>query len=240
MTSLSTFWDGPRAELERLTGPLREVEGPASAFLALEGTYRGEVVRLTWLGRVTSGEARGSTLHLSMSVGDRPIRTYVWARRRSTVFGPTVTTGDEQFDDRYVAPDRPPGVVSRAFDGDVRAMIERRWDGKDTSLEVAHGLVDVIAGSSTPGPKGRRTPPTGEELAALLDDLLLVTDRLRRSYDDTRGAIAAEKGKAAADAWEEQAVADLADRNTKGRLLAAAIVIGFLMIAGLITWFFVA
>lgn len=219
------YWGGAVAELERLAGPLRSVPGPVSAFEVLEGTYRGEPIRAAWLGRITSGTTpSGSTLHLGASVGDRPIDTYVWARKGSTIFGPTAVTGDAAFDERYIAAARPPEVVSAALDEHVRAMIERRWAGRDTSISMGDGWVSIIAGTSRPGRHGTRPAPTGPELQSVLDDVVLLAGRLRWAYDARRAELVAEGGEAAAQAWERGAVADLAKKQRTGRLVAVVAV----------------
>ena len=226
MTSLDMgYWGGPMAELERLAGPLRSVPGPLSAFEVREGTYRGEPIRAVWLGRVTSGSgSRGSTLHLAASLGDRPIDTYVWARKGSTIFGPTAVTGDADFDERYIAAARPQEVVSAALDEHVRAMIERRWPGRDTTISTADGWVSIIAGTSTPGRHGTPPAPTGPELQSVLDDVVLLAGRLRWAYDARRAQLVAEGGEAAAQAWEQGAVEDLATKQRTGRLVAVVAV----------------
>ncbi len=181
------FWGGTVAELERLAGPLQQGPASVSAFDVLEGTYRGHRLRASWLGRIRSGTAPpGSTLRLGLSLGDRPIRTYVWSRKGSSIFGPTATTGDPVFDDRYIAAAIPSEVVSAAFDAEVRAMIDRRWNGRDTSLDASDGWVSIAAGRSTPGLAGSATPPTPEELGQVLDDLVLVAARLIAAYDTRR------------------------------------------------------
>ena len=237
-------WGAPIAELERLAGPLRSVPGPITAFEVLEGSYRGEPIRAVWLGRVSSGSnPPGSTLHLAASLGGRPIDTYVWARKGSTIFGPTAETGDAAFDERYVAAARPQEVVSAALDADVRAMVERRWAGRDTSITTADGWVSIVAATSRPGRHGTPPPPTGDELAAALDDVVLLAQRLRAAYDARRAQVAADGGEAAAQAWEQGAVDDLAATGRRRRLVAvvvitvallviAAVVVGILALVG--------
>ncbi|MCB0995582.1 MAG: hypothetical protein KDB21_10850 [Acidimicrobiales bacterium] len=234
--ALSAFWDQVLVDLEELAGPLREVPAPASAFMAVEGVYQGRPVRAVWHGRATSGQSRGSSLHLAIPVGDRAIRSYVLRRKNSTIFGPTATTGDAAFDEEYVASARPLDVVSSALDGDVRAMIRRRWPNRDTSLGVADGWSTLVAATSTPGRDGAPTPPTRAELKAALDDLALFTDRLVSTYDVARASIVRTEGEASALAWEQRWREDAARAATKGRLLAVAIILVVLAIAAAVVY----
>lgn len=225
MAAIDTgYWGGTLNDLETLIGPTRSVPGPFSAFEVLEGTYRGAPVRATWLGRVNSGNVSGSTLHLGASLGDRPIRTYVWRRQGSTIFGPTATTGDGAFDQMYIASARPPEVVNEAFDDDVRAMIRRRWPDADTSLNADDGWVTIAAGSSRPGPRGMRPAPTADQLQSILDDVILTADRLASAYDRRRASIAANDGSDAAVAWEQACRSDLTKQRNTGRLIAFVVI----------------
>lgn len=230
------FWGGTVEELERLAGPLSQVPGPATAYEVLQGRYRGEPIRAIWMGRMSSDDRPGATLHLAASVGARPISTYVWARKGSSIFGPTAETGDTAFDKTYIAAARPQEVVSAALDADVRAMIERRWPARDTSIDTDGGWVKMTAGTSRPGPRGTAEPPTAAELQSALDDIVLVAGRLRSAYDDRRAQLAAEQGEAAAQAWEQAAEADLASKNRTGRMVALGVLVGVLIAAALITW----
>jgi len=234
---LDDYWEPVRADLERLIGPLRSVPGPVSAFEVLEGTYRGATVRALWLGRVSAPSTKGSTLHLGASLGDRPIRAYVWRRKGSTIFGPTATTADPAFDEMYIASARPADVVSDALDADVRDMIRRRWPDTDTSLNADDGWVTIIAGRSAPGPTGTRPVPSAEQLASILDDVVLVAERLASSYDRTRRSIEAERGAAVALEWEQSCRADLAQQRNVGRLVAA---VGLIVVAAAVAAIFFA
>ena len=228
------FWGALIRDLEELAGPLRSVPGPMSAFEVLEGTYRGLPVRATWLGRLKSGSTTGSVLHLSASLGDRPIRTYVWRRKGSSVFGPKATTGDRDFDEMYIASARPPEVVSEALDADVRQMIRRRWPDTDTSLNAADGWVSLIAGRSDPGPSGARTLPNAEEVASMLDDMVLAAERLTAAYDRRLAALQANEGPPRPPHGSRPPSADLTKQRRTGRAIAAVVVITFVVIVAVI------
>lgn len=219
------YWDQVKLDLEELIGPMRSVPGPLSAFEVLEGTYAGQTVQASWLGRVKSGSTRGSTLWIGASIGDRPIRSYVWLRSGSTIFGPKASTGDPSFDETYIVSARPPDVVSNALDADIRELIFRRWPDRDTSLTIEGGFAKIMAGTSRPGPSGQRSAPDQDQLVSILNDVVLIADKMRASYDQTRASIAAQQGEEAAVEWDRNCHAEYATRQRKSRLIIFAVVL---------------
>ena len=173
------------------------------------------------------------SVEFGVDLGGLPITLLLNHRKNTTIVAvPEVRTGDGDFDQTFLLNGFPSEVLCQALDATTRAWLLDRFREKTPTLETEQGRLRLnVVLRNTRGlwalPSGREIPP--EEIAAWIDALLSIADRLTGAFRSHAESIAAAQGPAAAQQWihlHTSAMTARASRRRNLRILLVALFVG--------------
>lgn len=194
------------------------------------GAYQGEPV---WI-EIGKGSEGLDGFSLVVSLGEAPLQGFL-CTADCAGDGLAQLTGDVAFDQAYACSGEMPREVAvlALQDPEVRAAVHRRFHRVKMGYPVAfqHGYVSTSGEFFEESPLGFGTgpsrPPTPEEAAWLVADLVLITQRFRWAYQTVLQQMAQTQGQAAADQWHQgmRAAQVAATKRTRRFLTCFVIVV---------------
>jgi hypothetical protein len=170
------------------------------------GTYQGEAV---WLEMAQGSEGIEGVI-VAVSLGSAPLEGFLCTADCAGAGGANLT-GDAAFDQAYGTGGLPREVAVLALqDPHVRAAVHRRFHGVKAGNPVGFrmGYLSTSGEFFQPSPfgvgRGRHRPPSHEEAASLIADLVLLAQRFRGAYQTVLTQMAQTQGQAAAAAWDRR------------------------------------
>lgn len=195
------MWASQMHELVRsMIGPVMYDATPGTDLSWYRGQHRGVVV---WYAIRDNAASRGRTMRVAASFEGRPICLWVHHRGSATHLGapPEVRTGDPQFDATCEVHGFPSEVIGRVLDARTRQQLA--VSDPNERATTSQGCLRMLR-TAPPG-HPFRLDVAPERVASWFDEVVDLTSRSVRAFDEHHAALCRTQGPAQAQAWVDRA-----------------------------------
>ncbi len=176
-------------------------------------------------------EVRG--IDVDVPIGHRAMAMRLDLRSRTSSSWPKVTTGDAEFDDRFLTQGFPSEAVRAALTDDMRRWIERTYPNGWPNIEVSNGTASIMIRLIPPRDHRRNDPWTeADDVRGHVAAIVAIAQGMASGYDQAREDARQRGGDAEAARWEAaqaDVMAAMAARRTRIRVVVLLVLVGIVL-----------